>query len=389
MPFQSVGSWLTLILSVMVGIRPFSEIFWQHKFLGANLQSHLTLILFLVSCIVLVSKNSIEKKYLPFYLTASFFLIFIGISSVLNYDTIFFRESLKIITSFTIGTAIFLCLPRDRFRNLFILFGISILTLIVIAYLQKLGLYEFHYFTGSVIKRKSIGRVSGGLSHPNDLTRSVVFFLFISLFFLKNINKYIRFVTILCIFPPIYWTYHRTTYLCAIFIVFWYLFYRRKYVQIGILFLLFSSIVVIKFDWISYFIFEERLDFSQGFESSRFWYSYESIKLFCEAPFWHKLFGSGIFPSGRKYGDGDLPRILYAYGIVGFFAYFSVLFSIIIVFLKNIGRDTVFYALGLFGIWLSFSIFTDVSRYPAFIIMLFVCLRFITQIERDPIRICL
>lgn len=375
-PVGYVGVRLATILSVLIGLRPLSEILWRHKFIGANLQSHLTIILFIISCILLFNKKSIQKKYLLIYITVGFFISFIFLSSIFNFSEILFLESLKTITSFTIGLAVLSVLPMNNIRLLLVLFGISILVLTIVSYLQYFGFCEFNYFTGSVVKGKSIGRVSGGLSHPNDLNRSLVFFIFTLFFLLPRISIYLRLGGILFFVPPIFWTYHRVTYLIVFIIIFLCLLYIRKYYLLGIGLLLLSFIVFINIDWILFFVFEKRLNFSRGLESSRFWYSYESIRLFSEAPFWHKLFGSGIFPCGRKHGDGDLPRILYAYGVIGLFAYFSVLLSVLGLFLKNFVRNSVFFCSCLFCIWMVFSLFTDVARYPAFIIMFFVCLRY-------------
>jgi hypothetical protein len=373
--FHTIFVCLCGIFSVLIGLRPGSEILWQNEFLGKNCQSHLTIFLFFIACFLTIMNRTVQRHFLPLIVATIFYSSYIALFSILNGNLAFLEETLKTVTSLIVGLTVFSTLNRGNLKTLFVFLTFSVLCLTVVSYMQHFGIYDFYYFSGSVIKGQSVGRVSGGLSHPNDLNRTLVFFLFILFFFFKKNNTILRLTMFFALAYTIFLTFHRTTYLCVVMILMLYFIECRKYLYLVMFSGLVAVAITLNFDWLWYFIIEQRLNFADGFEGSRFWYSYESMRLFCEAPFYKKFFGSGLFPGGRIHGDGDFPRILYAYGIVGFLGYAGVVATIFHSILRKIDRDNMFSALCLFGIWVVFSIFTDVTRYPAFLIMLFVCLR--------------
>lgn len=375
MPIKENHLSLTFIFSIMIGLRPASELLWQYKLFGSNLQSWLSLLIFIIAIFLVFTMEKIQRYYLPFFLSIVFFSMYITIFSLLYGDIVFLKESLKTITSLVIGLAIISTLNKEHLRIIIAIFTVSVILLTIFSYLQHFGLYDFYYYTGCVIKGQIIGRVSGGLSHPNDLNRNLIFFIFLLFFCLPKLSDLIRLSTLFVIALPIYWSYHRTTYLCTIVILILYLTYKRKYLILTILSGVFATVIALKIDYIRFFVFGQRLNFTNGIDGSRFRICNESIRLFFEAPFFNKLFGSGLFPGGRTHGDGDLPRIIYAYGVTGFVGYIGVLLSILHAAMKNINRYAFFSLFCLFSIGVIYSIFVDVTRYPAFLIMFFVCLR--------------
>lgn len=366
---------LSYFFCLLIGLRPASELFWQYKFLGANPQSYLSVVTFFVALILITRSKNLVLNFSWFHISVFFYCLYLVFCAVFNYDSVFIVENFKTITALVTAIAIFSVLDKDKIEKIVLIFCISVILLTIFSYLQKFGLYEYFYYTGSFVKGKIIGRVSGGLSHPLDLNRTLIFFIFILVFQLQKIGIWTK-ISLFCIVAfPMFWSYHRTTYLCTILILLLYFVYERKYLILAALGIVLGVVIKVNTEQIRFFIFDQRLNFSEGIESSRFRICYESIKIFLESSFWNKIFGSGIFPGGRKHGDGDLPRIIYAYGVIGFLGYLNFLFATLLTSIRDINRYAIFSITCLFSIWLIFSIFVDVTRYPAFVIMFFVCLR--------------
>lgn len=373
--FNTIYAFLSGFFCVLIGLRPISELFWQLKIFGINLQSFFSILLFLIAVYLIIEKKTIQKKFFLPFVAVCFYVLYITLFSVLSDNFVFLGISLKTGTSLIIGLAVLLTLDKSNLQLITNFLTISVIVLTLVSYLQHYEFFEFHYFTGSAISGKLVGRVSGGLSHPNDLNRTVILFLFIVFFNLTKLKEFFRLGLLCFIAFPIYWSYHRTTYLCTVIILVLYLLYSKKYVQLTVFVGLCGAIIAKNFDYLRWFIFDQRLNFSNGFNGSRFYFAFESIRMFSESSFFKKLFGSGLFPGGRKHGDCDLSRIIYAYGVTGFVGYLSVFLSILHAATKKFNRYAFFSMVCLFSIWVIYSIFVDVTRYPAFVIMFFVCLR--------------
>jgi hypothetical protein len=373
--FSVIYFYISCTFGILIGLRPASELFWQLKFFGVNFQALLSLLIFLIAVFLIFTRKTIHRRFLPLCFAVFFYSLYIAIFSIFNGDVAFLEESLKTTTSLVIGLAILISLNRKQIQITILFFSISIFLLTVVSYLQHYGFYEFHYFTGSVISGQLVGRVSGGLSHPNDLNRSLIFMVYIILFRVIKTNHILSVGCLVFVLLPIYWSFHRTTYLSSIVIFVLYLIYEKRYVFLVISSVIASFLIMLNTEYLKWFIFEQRLNFGNGFKGSRFYFSYESIRLYLQAEFYNKLFGSGFFPGGRRHGDGDLPRIIYAYGVTGFIGYLSLLLSMFYAATRKTNRYAFFSMFCLFCIWIIYSTFVDITRYPAFLIMFFVCMR--------------
>lgn len=376
-PVPSGRAALCWILTVLIGIRPASEIFWQHEFLGANLQSHVAFIAFAISSLLLLTTRRLPKHMAHLVLAIVVYSTYIAFFALIDKNSLFIQETSKTFTSLITAASVMVTFQRKHIKLLLPLFCFSILALTFLSYMQLFGLYELHYFSGSVIEGQLVGRVSGGLSHPNDLNRTLIFFVLIILFLVPQHRDITKFALLVPVLFVIAYTFHRTTYLSATATIFLYLVSRRRYAIISGCIASASAIVAYYFEWFWYFIVVQRLSVDLGLSESRFRSSYASIVMFLDAPLYRKLYGSGIFPDQRVFGDGDIARILYAYGIVGFVCYCWFFISTVYVATGKHGRETRYALISLFFVWIIYSIFVDTTRYPAFVVMYFVCLKWI------------
>lgn len=358
-------------ISIYLGLKPLIDLTWRYSLNGINLQGILNVVIPLGLLTLLILSNPDKVYYLR---ELKIFYVFVGlvlISLVPNYSSNFLLITFRFIFNVLFLHMMVYCYEVDNFFSIKRLFTFSILVLCVLGTLQIFGVLPYEYYMGTLFAGRLTGRVSATYAHPNDLARILIMYTIFYLCFLKGKSgwfyKFTYYFTIVIMF----FTLHRVTLFVMILLILMDNYYSRKYARTLLIISVIFLGVIATYDVLYYSIVEKRLDFSQGFEKSRFRLAEQSYIYYRESPLINKLVGSGELPGGRIYGDCDYLRILYAHGTIALVAYLLFLAKMLTISITQselLTRKLLLYPTVTLII---LSITTDPLRYPSLLVFIF------------------
>lgn len=384
------------ILMAIFAIRPIIDLFYNYNIGGVNIAG---LVAILISALGLfsIALNGFKIKLSYPLFAFALYTLMITVINMREFSDI--ADWLRIFSSITFFFAVAPFITVESFMKYARVFVIVTTVPILMTFLQIMNIIPYQYYDW--VNQVHVARATGGYIQPAVLTRFLVFGLLYTLFLMNASSVKARkwyFLYIAVNLIAVFFTYHRTSYLLSIVIIFLYMcFYYRGNLDRILPKLIAVVVVCVAGITILSYLGLIQLD-SSGFEKLL---GFDNIIRVSDGNAKLHLRGRGniatqylgelfsgyecILGFGKDLNnitgtvledaDMDIIRILWAYGIIGYIIYLVILFDMIkTVFINTRGYQNDFINIAKIGlvIFIIFGFTMDTMIMPNFMIHVYM-----------------